>query len=204
MKLTKMHELNFEQLKNRLQSVVQKLDKAGNIHKSIIDNSNIMRNISKLRTLLSAGDPRDCEDWAGHVLDQCVHQLQVDPEYLIFIVHRIKCRRKRFCRFEVRNNWSNLDEITIDDELEALTWISSFYTIANNVVVIVQRVRAGWAVQADLPPHAAEGDGGGPEAHHGIITPCTLHTLSSGYSSKKGCSFILIVSREAWCTGQLT
>ena len=29
-----MHELNFEQLKNRLQSVVQKLDKAGNIHKS--------------------------------------------------------------------------------------------------------------------------------------------------------------------------
>ena len=34
MKLTKMHELNFEQLKNRLQSVVQKLDKAGNIHKS--------------------------------------------------------------------------------------------------------------------------------------------------------------------------
>ena len=34
----------------------------------------------------------------------------------------------------------------------------------------MQRVRAGGAVQADLPPHAAEGDGGGPEAHHGITS----------------------------------
>ena len=25
-------------------------------------------------------------------------------------------------------------------------------------------------MQADLPPHAAEGDGGGPEAHHGITS----------------------------------
>ena len=24
-------------------------------------------------------------------------------------------------RFEVRNNWNNLDEITVEDELEALT-----------------------------------------------------------------------------------
>ena len=34
------------------------------------------------KLLLSAGDPRDCEDRAGHVPDQRVHQLQVDPGYL--------------------------------------------------------------------------------------------------------------------------
>ena len=43
----------------------------------------------------------------------------------MFIVHRSsvdeRLNEKGFCRFEVRNNWSNLDEITIDDELEALT-----------------------------------------------------------------------------------
>ena len=37
----------------------------------------------KASKLLSAGDPRDCEDRAGHVPDQRVHQLQVDPGYLI-------------------------------------------------------------------------------------------------------------------------
>ena len=26
-----------------------------------------------------------------------------------------------YCRFEVKNNWNDLDVITIDDELEALT-----------------------------------------------------------------------------------
>ena len=79
----------------------------------------------KASKLLSAGDPRDCEDRAGHVPDQRVQQLQVDPGYLMFIVHRLsvdeRLNEKGFCRFEVRNNWSNLDEITIDDELEALT-----------------------------------------------------------------------------------
>ena len=30
-------------------------------------------------------------------------------------------------------------------------------------------------MQADLPPHAAEGDGGGPQAHHGNITHHTLY-----------------------------
>ena len=46
-------------------------------------------------------------------------------------------------------------------------------------VVIVQRVRAGGAVQADLPPHAAEGDGGGPQAHHGNTHPVEIdaHTV---------------------------
>ena len=34
-------------------------------------------------------------------------------------------------------------------------------------------------MQADLPPHAAEGDGGGPQAHHGNTHPVEIdaHTV---------------------------
>jgi len=73
MKLTKIHDLSFEQLKNRLQSVVYKLA-------------------------------------------QLTSRVTEKTELAIFLT--------AICtnfKFEVKNNWNDLDVITIDDELEALT-----------------------------------------------------------------------------------
>lgn len=111
MKLTKIHELNFEQLKNRMQSVVHKLDSVKLLTEfqfSLILCCSWWQEWLRRRNWQYSW--HKCALILGHLNHRGV---------IAFWFHI-----SFFVRFEVRNNWNNLDVITVDDELEALTYVS--------------------------------------------------------------------------------